>query len=103
MTEAEAASESAGERAHQIVARWAEVYERTAWALDHSAALAEMHAQRHAQAGQTNAAEDEHITAQWARKAAQRARGAADRARESADRARSPAVGRSAPTADPER
>jgi hypothetical protein len=68
--------------------RLAEAYERAARAFEHSATLAESHAQRHGLAGKSDAAEDEYLTADRARKAAQRAREAAGHAREAARRDR---------------
>lgn len=67
--------------------RLADTYERTVAALEHSAALAEQHAERLERAGRPQAAEDEHCTADWARDAARRAHQAAGHARERAQRA----------------
>lgn len=78
----------------QIADRLAETYERIARALDHSAALAESHADRHGQAGHQAAAEDEHLAADRARTAANQARTAAEHARKASHRRSSLARGR---------
>ncbi len=76
---------TAADPEQRSIERWALIYERVARALEHSADLADEHAERHGRIGQRAAARHEHLTADRAREAAQRARDAAGRYEHSRD------------------